>query len=656
MIPRMSSELRTTMDRQPADLRRILADPAPAEAAAERLRDRTVFVVGTGTSWHACNHGGYLLRAAGLDARPIEAFDAAIGGPMPVRRRRPAAASHRNTKRYATVVRERAAALGVPTVVITGIGAGGDVETVEGETSAAFTASHLGALARVAQIAVALGATLGDLDAVPDAVAAALAGRRAAGVKAPQRLLEFTGAGTNAWTAAEGALKVRETATSRREGLSAEQLFHGPSVGLKPGDTLVALDGGGPGGERVLEIADGAERFGVRRAPHPRARPRRAALVLPADGRGAADRARARRGARHEPRLARKDRPGRPGHDEAWEARRSRRRPEVLGGVPRLQGLADRPRGAARAPRRRGPATSRQRAVDVHVVNGCAVTNEALAKTRQACAARWPAARPRRRDRLRRATRRDRAWPTSGARARRGTSVGASAGGGRGPPRAPRLPRRRRQRPADRARAFLKVQDGCSFRCAFCVIPQVRGATRSRALAEVVAEARARVAAGHRELVLTGVNIGLYRDRVAGARLADVVAAVAADSGAERVRLSSIEVDHLEPRLLEALAADPAVMPHLHVPLQSGDDGVLRAMRRRDGAERYQGGSPTRAPRSRACTSPPTSSSGSRARTRPHSRGRSTSSRSTGLAGSTPSRTRRGPARRAAPTTPSRPP
>ena len=258
----MSSELRRTMDRQPDDLRRILADPAPAEAAAERLRDRTVFVVGTGTSWHACNHSGYLLRAAGVDARPVEAFDAAIGGPDAVRRRRPAAAIAPQHKRYATVVRERAAALGVPTVVITGIGAGGDVETVEGETTAAFTASHLGALARVAQIAVALGADLGDLDAVPDAVAAALTGAGPQ-VKAPRRLLEFTGSGTNAWTAMEGALKVRETAYVATEGLSAEQLYHGPSVALQPGDTLVALDGGGTGGERVLEIADGAERFGV---------------------------------------------------------------------------------------------------------------------------------------------------------------------------------------------------------------------------------------------------------------------------------------------------------------------------------------------------------------------------------------------------------
>jgi threonylcarbamoyladenosine tRNA methylthiotransferase MtaB len=226
---------------------------------------------------------------------------------------------------------------------------------------------------------------------------------------------------------------------------------------------------------------------------------------------------------------------------------------------------------------------------DVHVVNGCCVTNEALAKTRQAvrralaagagqvvvtgCAANLASGHLRDLGpRVHVVARPSEEAPAAVADllARLGCR-----GGGAGSAR------------RTRARAFLKVQDGCSFRCSFCVIPQVRGATRSRPLSEIVAEARARVAAGHRELVLTGVNIGLYRDRAAGARLAEVVAAVASESGAERVRLSSIEVDHLEPRLLDVLGGQLAVMPHLHVPLQSGDDGVLRAMRRRYDAARY---------------------------------------------------------------------
>ena len=133
----------------------------------------------------------------------------------------------------------------------------------------------------------------------------------------------------------------------------------------------------------------------------------------------------------------------------------------------------------------------------------------------------------------------------------------------------------------DRVRAFVKVQDGCSFSCAFCVIPQVRGASRSRAAAAVLAEVQRRVEQGHREVVLTGINLGCYRDRAAGFDLPRLVREVGATSGLERLRLSSIEVNHLTEELVAALEETPAVSPHLHVPLQSGDDGVLAAMGRR---------------------------------------------------------------------------
>jgi threonylcarbamoyladenosine tRNA methylthiotransferase MtaB len=133
----------------------------------------------------------------------------------------------------------------------------------------------------------------------------------------------------------------------------------------------------------------------------------------------------------------------------------------------------------------------------------------------------------------------------------------------------------------DRVRAFLKVQDGCSFSCSFCVIPQVRGRSRSRAAAAVLSEARRRVEQGHRELVLTGINLGCYRDREAGYDLPRLVREVAATPGVARVRLSSIEVNHLDEKLARALRESPNVSRHLHVPLQSGDDGVLRSMARR---------------------------------------------------------------------------
>jgi threonylcarbamoyladenosine tRNA methylthiotransferase MtaB len=139
----------------------------------------------------------------------------------------------------------------------------------------------------------------------------------------------------------------------------------------------------------------------------------------------------------------------------------------------------------------------------------------------------------------------------------------------------------------DRVRAFVKVQDGCSFSCRFCVIPQVRGASRSRAAAAVLAEVRRRVAQGHREIVLTGINLGCYRDRTAGYDLPRLVRVVGTVPGLARLRLSSIEVNHLDDRLIAAMRETPVVSRHLHVPLQSGDDGVLKAMGRRYSVATY---------------------------------------------------------------------
>jgi threonylcarbamoyladenosine tRNA methylthiotransferase MtaB len=139
----------------------------------------------------------------------------------------------------------------------------------------------------------------------------------------------------------------------------------------------------------------------------------------------------------------------------------------------------------------------------------------------------------------------------------------------------------------ERTRAFVKIQDGCSFSCAFCVIPLVRGATRSRRAADVLTEIRRRVSQGHREIVLTGVNLGCFRDREAGYSLAGLVREAGELPGVDRLRLSSIEVNHLGRELVEALVATRTASAHLHVPLQSGDDAVLRAMRRRYTVSEY---------------------------------------------------------------------
>ena len=295
------SHMRTTMQTQPDELRRLLADRAPADAAAERIAGRRTWLVGIGTSWHAAHHGAWLLGAAGLDAcalhaadvapyaRPFDAADAVI------------VLSHTGQTGYTAQVREAARAAGAAVVHVTGVGKGGDVETVAPETSYAYTASHTGALMRLAQIAEALGADVGDLAAVPDAVAGALAAPGPV-VQPPGRLLELIGAGPNAWTAAEGALKVREASYVATEGLSCEQFLHGPSVALDAQDTLVALDGGGPAAARTEAIAAAMEVTGARVGAHRRARPRRGALDLRADRVGPAHRPRAGRGARREPR------------------------------------------------------------------------------------------------------------------------------------------------------------------------------------------------------------------------------------------------------------------------------------------------------------------------------------------------------------------
>ncbi len=260
----MASEMRETMMRQPEELRRLLADHGPIGPAADRLRGRRVLLIGTGTSWHAANHGAFLLRHAGLEAWPVQAADAALYGLEPTPDDALLLLSHRGTKTYTSRVLERAHATGVPVVVISrrGSPAGADLETVDNERSSAFTASHLGALLRLAQLAIELGGDIGDLSAVPEAVSHELTGP-GPGVIPPARLLEFTGAGTNQWTAAEGALKLRETAYIPTEGLSVEQFLHGPSVALRAVDTLVCLDGGGPMHERLVQIADAASTTGV---------------------------------------------------------------------------------------------------------------------------------------------------------------------------------------------------------------------------------------------------------------------------------------------------------------------------------------------------------------------------------------------------------
>jgi threonylcarbamoyladenosine tRNA methylthiotransferase MtaB len=222
--------------------------------------------------------------------------------------------------------------------------------------------------------------------------------------------------------------------------------------------------------------------------------------------------------------------------------------------------------------------TEVERGGEVAVVNTCCVTHEAVSKSRQAVS---------------RASRtHERVYVTGCAASLRGAFEGTAANvsvlarpsediadavaTAVGPIGCIQADAR-----LERTRAFVKIQDGCSFSCAFCVIPLVRGATRSRRAAAVLAEIRKRISQGHPEIVLTGVNLGCFRDREAGYTLAHLVREAGSIVGVERLRLSSIEVNHVTGELVAALRETPSVSPHLHVPLQSGDDAVLHAMKRR---------------------------------------------------------------------------
>ncbi|MBM4041504.1 MAG: tRNA (N(6)-L-threonylcarbamoyladenosine(37)-C(2))-methylthiotransferase MtaB [Planctomycetes bacterium] len=142
-------------------------------------------------------------------------------------------------------------------------------------------------------------------------------------------------------------------------------------------------------------------------------------------------------------------------------------------------------------------------------------------------------------------------------------------------------------------RAFVKIEDGCNDFCAYCIVPHVRGRVRSRPPGEVVAEVARLVGNGYLEIVLTGIHLGCYgldaqsssslvpRPRFSGCDLVSLVERLLATPGLRRLRLSSLELREVSDELIALAAASPLLCPHFHIPLQSGDDEVLRTMNRR---------------------------------------------------------------------------
>lgn len=230
---------------------------------------------------------------------------------------------------------------------------------------------------------------------------------------------------------------------------------------------------------------------------------------------------------------------------------------------------------------------------ELHVINTCAITGEAEAKSRQSvrrslrtarqvyvsgCAANLDAAQF--------ATIDDRVCAFTGTAEEVAAALAGDDGAGACVDVEHDLLARERVagtgRPGtgSRTRGFVKVQDGCDSHCAYCIIPTVRGGARSRPASAVLEEVRRRVALGQPEMVMTGISVGDYRDPERGLELGELMMKAARVPGVERVRLSSVEVIHVRDSLLTALTDEPKVCPHLHVPMQSGDDGVLAAMGR----------------------------------------------------------------------------
>ena len=145
----------------------------------------------------------------------------------------------------------------------------------------------------------------------------------------------------------------------------------------------------------------------------------------------------------------------------------------------------------------------------------------------------------------------------------------------------------------DRTRTFLKVQDGCDYSCTFCTIPMARGKSRSDRIENVVADAQSLASKGVKEIVLTGINLGDFGKSEEGGKkhtenFFDLLKALEKDTNMPRYRISSIEPNLLTNEIIEFVAKSKRIMPHFHIPLQSGSDAVLKLMQRRYTRDLYQ--------------------------------------------------------------------
>ena len=259
------SFLKATLEGQPAELKRLLADDSAARAA-DRLRGcKRILLAGTGTSYHGALAGQFILRSAGLEAWAVRAFELANYPPA----LRPddglILLSHRGSKRFSRDALDGFARTSQHWVAITGEGSpmdgDGVVRTVEQEKSPVHTASHTAAMLRIAQMAVALAnpAWKGRLAELPEAVQRAVdMGDGIAAKVGPTEfrpVTHFVGGGPARATSYEGALKLREAShLVSAEGHDVEGILHGPLVSIQPGTPVVLVAQAGPSLERLKEL------------------------------------------------------------------------------------------------------------------------------------------------------------------------------------------------------------------------------------------------------------------------------------------------------------------------------------------------------------------------------------------------------------------
>ena len=138
----------------------------------------------------------------------------------------------------------------------------------------------------------------------------------------------------------------------------------------------------------------------------------------------------------------------------------------------------------------------------------------------------------------------------------------------------------------DRTRSFLKIQDGCDYYCSFCTIPYARGKSRNDTITNTISEAKKAVDKGYKEVILTGVNIGDF-GKSTGENFLELLKALEKVEGLQRLRLGSIEPNLLKDEIIELVANSKVIMPHFHIPLQSGSDEVLSLMKRKYSTELF---------------------------------------------------------------------